>query len=583
MRRRAVPCYALLLSLLITAPLLAPGYLLLRDAVSTPRSWLSDTALGLSESAARAVPQDFAVALGSAVLDGGVLVKALLILGLWLAGWGAARLAADLVDAGLPGQFLAATVAIWNPYVAERLLQGHWSLLLGFGCLPWVAVSVLGTGRFGERRRSWSERSESRRSRSETGTARKNPGRVRWWALGFWLALAGLTPTGGLMAAVVALVCCASPGAGARWRDVLGVTGLATVAALPWLVASAGGSLRTYGAAGAPGFDVFASRAAPGLGTLGTLAGLGGIWNADSVPESRTTWFAVVGTLALVALVAAGVHAAWHTRARPLLVLALIAVVGPALAATASGLAVLQAAAEFAPGLGVLRDTQKWVGLALPGYAVCAAAAVPVIARRVPVLRPAVVAAVGCAALLAALPDLAFGVGGAVHSVRYPGGYAAVALRINADPAPVAVLPADSMREFSWAPGAPVLDPLPRWVSAEVLTTGDLLIAGVPVPGEGNHARAVQWLALGGAAPEALARAGVGWLVVETSAGEMGSAATTLAALTPVYADDQIRLYRVSDAGQTHSPRRAVLIAAHLCWLALLVAGAVGAVVRARR
>ena len=68
-RRRAVPCYALLLSLLITAPLLAPGYLLLRDAVSTPRSWLSDTALGLSESAARAVPQDFAVALGSAVLS----------------------------------------------------------------------------------------------------------------------------------------------------------------------------------------------------------------------------------------------------------------------------------------------------------------------------------------------------------------------------------------------------------------------------------------------------------------------------------------------------------------------------------
>ncbi|BBZ65416.1 hypothetical protein MINS_08450 [Mycolicibacterium insubricum] len=556
-RRRAVPCYALLLSLLITAPLLAPGYLLLRDAVSTPRSWLSDTALGLSESAARAVPQDFAVALGSAVLDGGVLVKALLILGLWLAGWGAARLAADLVDAGLPGQFLAATVAIWNPYVAERLLQGHWSLLLGFGCLPWVAVSVL--------------------------ALRKNTRQVHWWSLGFWLALAGLTPTGGLMAAVVALVCCASPGAGARWRDVLGVTGLATVAALPWLVASAGGSLRTYGAAGAPGFDVFASRAEPGLGTLGTLAGLGGIWNADSVPGSRTTWFALVGTLALVALVAAGVHAAWHTRARPLLVLALIAVVAPALAATAPGLAVLQAAAEFAPGLGVLRDSQKWVGLAIPGYAVCAAAAVPVIARRVPVLRPAVVAAAGCAALLAALPDLAFGVGGAVHSVRYPGGYAAVALRINADPAPVAVLPADSMREFSWAPGAPVLDPLPRWVSAEVLTTGDLLIAGVPVPGEGNHARTVQWLLLDGATPEALARAGVGWLVVETSAGEMGSAVTTLAALTPVYADDQIRLYRVSDVGQTPSPRRGVLIAAHLCWLALLVAGAVGAVVRARR
>ena len=38
---------------------------------------------------------------------------------------------------------MAATVAIWNPYVAERLLQGHWSLLVGYGCLPWVAATVV--------------------------------------------------------------------------------------------------------------------------------------------------------------------------------------------------------------------------------------------------------------------------------------------------------------------------------------------------------------------------------------------------------------------------------------------------------
>ena len=104
------PAYALALSLLVTAPLLAPGYLLLRDAVSTPRSYLSDAALGLSEAAPRALPQDFAVALASAVLDGGVVVKVLLMAGLWLAGWGAARLAALVMpDAGVAGQFVAAT------------------------------------------------------------------------------------------------------------------------------------------------------------------------------------------------------------------------------------------------------------------------------------------------------------------------------------------------------------------------------------------------------------------------------------------------------------------------------------------
>src|SRR6185369_1898909 len=102
-------------------------------------------------AAPRAAPQDFAIALASHVLDGGVVVKALLVAGLWLAGWGAARLAATVLpESGSPGQFVAATVAVWNPYVAERLLQGHWSLLVGYGCLPWVAVAVLrlrdGTG-----------------------------------------------------------------------------------------------------------------------------------------------------------------------------------------------------------------------------------------------------------------------------------------------------------------------------------------------------------------------------------------------------------------------------------------------------
>ncbi|HNM84423.1 MAG TPA: hypothetical protein PKI77_07860, partial [Mycobacterium sp.] len=154
-RRFAAPGYALLLALLIVAPLAAPGYLLLRDAVSTPRSYLSDAALGLSEAAPRAVPQDFAVALASHLLDGGIVVKLLLLFGLVAAGWGAARLADTVVpDSGLPGQFVAATVAVWNPYVAERLLQGHWSLLVGYGCLPWVATWVLrlrdgdGTGGF---------------------------------------------------------------------------------------------------------------------------------------------------------------------------------------------------------------------------------------------------------------------------------------------------------------------------------------------------------------------------------------------------------------------------------------------------
>jgi hypothetical protein len=537
------PAYALALALAVTAPTLAPGYLLLRDAVSTPQSYLSDAALGLSEAAPRALPQDFAIAVASHLLDGGIVVKALLVAGLWLAGWGAARLAAAVVsEAGVPGQFVAATLAIWNPYVAERLLQGHWSLLVGYGCLPWVALTVL-------------------RLRAGTST---------WWPLAFWLAAAGLTPTGLLLAATVAVAAAFGPGHGRRPLTIAGGTlGLSVVAALPWLVASAvEQSLAPSQAAGVP---AFAARAEPGLGTLFSLAGLGGIWNSEAVPASRTTVFAVVAVVVLLGIVALGLPVVVRRRAAvPLLVLAAMAVGIPAAMSTGPGQAVVEAVVRALPGLGIVRDAHKWVALAVPGYTVAASASVVLLRRRLPAVATA---AVCCAALLAVLPDLVWGVGGKVAAVRYPPGWSAAAAVINADPRPVAVLPPDSMRLFTWAGNAPVLDPLPRWVRADVLSTGDLTIGGKPVPGEGGRARAVQEMLLGGASQQQLADAGVGWVVVES-----GSATLRL----PVaYREGDLVVYRVGGdrPGASH---RGVLIAAHLAWSALLVAGAMGTVLTRR-
>ncbi len=548
----ARPGYALCLALLVVAPLLRPGYLLLRDAVSTPRSYLSDTALGLT-AAPRATPQDFAVALASAVVDGGVVVKALLVLALWLAGWGAARLVAlALPAAGPNGQFVATTVAIWNPYVAERLLQGHWSLLVGYGCLPWVATEML-------------------RLRSYGGA---------FFGLGFWVAVAGLTPTGLLLAATVALVCVAAPGAGrSRLVCAAAALGVAVLAALPWLTAAvAGSSLSTLAAE--PGVRVFAARAEPGLGTLVSLASLGGIWNGQAVPASRATLFAVVSATVLFSVVAAGLPAITRCPgALPLLVLAAVAVVVPSCLATGPGLHLLSAVVDAVPGLGVLRDGQKWVALAMPGYALAGAGAVLTLGRW---LRPAGAALVCCLVLLLALPDLAWGVWGRVQPVHYPPGWAAVAAAINSQPGPVAVLPAGTMRRFPWSGSAPVLDPAQRWVRADVLATGDLDIAGMTVPGEGARARAVQGLLLGGSDPSALASAGVAWLVVESdSPGDVGSSARTLDRLSPVYRDRSLALYRIGgeSAGVPSAHRRATL-AAHWVWVALLVGCGAGAVAR---
>lgn len=532
-----------MLTLAVTAPLLGPGYLLLRDAVSTPRSYLTDAALGLTQAAPRALPQDVAVAVASSVVDGGVLVKGVLILGLWLAGWGAAHLVTSVLpEAGLPGQCVAATVALWNPYVAERLLQGHWSLLVGYGALPWVAAAVLSL----------------RSAGSGVG------------ALAFWLAVAGLTPTGLMMAAAIALACVAAPGAGRpRWFCAALTLAGSTTAALPWLVASALGW--SPGVDQAPAVAAFAARAEPGLGTLGSLAGLAGIWNADAAPATRTTLFAVVATAVLLAVVAAGLPVLFRRQAaRPLLVVALAAALIPALMATGPGLTAVEALLDAAPGLGVIRDGQKWVALAMPAYALAGAAATITLRPRVPALATA---AVCCAAIIATLPDLAWGVGGRVHPVQYPPAWREAAAIINADPAPVAVLPVDSMRRFPWAGTAPVLDPLPRWLRAEVLTTGDLSIGGRVVPGEGAQARDVQALLLAGADQARLADAGVGWVVGEGAEGAGGAEGDGATLRLPVaFRSDELTVYRVGGSSSASSHRGAAL-AAHGVWFLQLCAG----------
>lgn len=541
------PLYALVLTAAITAPLAAPGYLLIRDAVSTPRSYLTDAALGVGEAAPRAVPQDFFIAVMTVLVDGGILVKILLALGLWLAGWGAARLAAHLVPAaGVPGELVAATITIWNPYVAERLLQGHWSLLVGYGCLPWIALTVI-------------------RLRTATGIG-------AWCPLAFWIAVAGLTPTGTVLALIVGLAVATDR------RSRLGVLSISVLAAMPWLVASGLGTVVPAG--DEAGVHAFAARAEPGLGTLGSLASLGGIWNASAVPASRTTLFALVFSAVLLIVVAVGVVVLWRTRsALGLLGIAVAAVIIPALLATGPGLTLTTWLITEVPGLGILRDGQKWLALAMPGYAVAGAAAVTAARER---SSQYLAAGLACAALIFTLPDLAWGVGGRVVPVTYPAGWTAVAAHINAEPHPVAVLPPETMRQYPWGPSSiPVLDPFPRWIRADTVSSGDLRVDGQDVRGDGTRGRRVEELLRNGAAPDELAAQGIGWVVVQANTpGQQEISSSSLARLESVYRDGDIALYRVPGPWipiGASSGRRATVIAAHLIWVALLAAGVVAA------
>lgn len=568
---RALPSlYSLAVSVLILGPLFGPGYLLLRDAVSTPRSHLTDSALGLSDAAARAVPQDALLAAVSSVVDGGLAVKAILLLALWLAGWGAARLVRVLLPAaGLGPQLVASTVMLWNPYVAERLLQGHWSLLVGYAALPWTVCAAV---------------------------AIRRGARGGWCRLAVCMAAAGLTPTGALLAIGTALAVLAAPGGWVRRVPRLaGALALFAVASAPWLTATAlSGGVDGSDPAGVP---AFAARAEPGLGTLGSLAGLGGIWNADAVPGSRTGVYALAGTVLLLVVIGCGVPALWRRRRNPvvraLAALGAVGVLGPALAATAWGLAIGEWTVVHVPGAGLLRDAQKWVALAAPLYTLAAAAGVGYLRDRVGFpparggnpTRSVVWAAATILAVLIALPDLGWGVGGRLRSVTYPSSWQRVAAQLESstEDGDVAVLPAGMFRRFPYSGDAPVLDPAPRMLPRNVLQTGELVVAGGSVAGEGTRATQVEQVLLAGGSPEQLAALGARWVLVERSTpGPLGESGKTLARLTQEFTDGELTLYRVEGgsveggsvtAYAASTGARGATIAAHLLWAGLLAGG----------
>lgn len=560
---RRVPPLAYLVSALAAAAICWPlfgGYLLHRDAVATPRSPLTAAAFGIDGSAPRAVPQDGAIALVSQVVDGGLLLAALLTLAVFTAGVGYARLAVTLLpSAGTAGATAASLVGIWNPFVAERLLQGHWSLLIAYAALGPIVCTVVGLAR-------------------DDG-----PRRRRWALLAGLLAAAGITPTGSLLALIVALVTAVA----LRARAVgFGAGALWVLTALPWLVAA----VVTAPGASVGGAAAFAARAEPGLGTAGTVLGLGGIWNADAVPASRGFWWALVATACLLVVVGGGTLLLMRHRREvgaPVVALGLLAAVtliAVAAAATAPGIVVVELLLTHLPGAGLLRDTQKYLALAVPFFTVAAAAAAGWLRTWVPT---GVAVTVIALLVVAPLPDLAGGVGGALRPVTYPDDYAAAAELLAGSDQAVAVVPTGPMRDYPWNHG-PSLSPLPRMIDAPVLIGGELIVDGELLDGPPPEALPVaEALAAGDAA--ALRELGVGWVAVE-DAGIDGAGVDEAGIGRPAFGaapgvDEVLRgewlaVYRIPGAAPFPRPSVAAWVAtgvAHGVWLLCLLAGLLAA------
>ncbi|MCZ2860376.1 hypothetical protein [Blastococcus sp. VKM Ac-2987] len=521
-------------ALLVTAPALAPGFVLLRDMVFVPRQDLDLDALGLGGTLPRAVPVDAVMGLLTAVVPGDLVQKLVLLGIVYFAVLGAAR----LVPAGPDGRrgaagLVAGLVYGWSPYLAERLLMGHWTLLLGFAALPWVARAAF-------RLRAGEPRALAR--------------------LVLCAAPAALSPTGALLAAgvVVAVL---------RGRRLLLACAALLLLALPWLVA---GLLHPSGGASDPaGVAAFAARAEGWGGTVLSVLGTGGIWNADAAPASRSSPAAPLLALAVGGLAAVGWRVLLRRGAgRGLLLLGAVGLALACAAAAPAAAGLLELLVREVPGAGLLRDGQKWAAWWALALAVGAGAGARELAHRAGERGGASAGrAVLAAALLlpvVALPDLAWGVAGRLEPVGYPADWQRVRDLLAADerPGDVLVLPFGAYRAFGWNDGRTLYDPASRWLDRPTVADDALVVDGRAVPGEDLRARTA------GAAvddPPRLAALGIGWVLVEQ--GTPGPPVPgAIGALPVVHEGPALTLHRVPgavDGPRPHPVRVTAVTLAH--------------------
>ena len=303
--------------LAVVWPFLFGGQLAWRDMLILDSPGMTASNFGGGDLFARNAPQDGFLSIIGMILPATWMVKALMV----FSALGAAAGAWWLSNKELMPTLAAIALAVANPFVIERLLQGHWSVVIAAWLMPLIAAAALN-------------------------------GRVLIvWLLVF---VASLTPTGALVGIAVAMVCMS--------KHRLLTFGLGVFYLLPWAIP---GIIATF--RGGQDMDpqaaaaAFAPRAEEAVGTLGALLGLGGIWNADAVPESRHLGFALFG-LGVFACILIGI------RYVPPRLIALAGVgLGIALLAWLSPMAMAWAL-EHVPGAGLFRDSQKLLVLAIPAY-----------------------------------------------------------------------------------------------------------------------------------------------------------------------------------------------------------------------
>jgi hypothetical protein len=449
-------------AVVITAPLLGAGYLLLLDYPSGP---------ALPHVPLLPLPSSGDVGNGTPFLALEALLrhvqvwlpdKVLLLAPIVLGGVGLYRLARSRFGVRTAAAAYGATLYVVNPFVADRYLAGHLFFLLAFALLPWALQPVM----------DLLEEPDSR-----AGV------RVGLWLVGLAaidLHVAGMYALIVLIAGVTALSRRGSIGTAVGLG--LGAV-LCAYWVLPSLFASPGRGI------GAADLAVYATRPT-GLGVLPRLLGLYGFWRdefAEPAKRIPALYLLLVPILALSIGGAIHVLASNGYRRR-----GLVLVVAAALALLLAG------GISFPPTAGVFRfvfdhvsvfriyrEPQKFLALVVLAYAVFGAVGLETVVKRSgsksSSARAWAASALAIGVATAYAYTMLWGLWGQVHLSQYPSDWArADQIMATEGPGRVLVLPWELYAVWSFTGGRIVANPAPSFFSREVIFGDNVGFTRIP-------------------------------------------------------------------------------------------------------
>ncbi len=524
----------LAVGILVVLPWIGHGYLLLLDWVSGPHQAITPGVYGLSGSSLDAMPFRLATQalrnlIGSAATSWTVILIFF-------------PLAAGGIAAATRGSrwrvYPAVIFFLCNPFVVDRVRAGHVSVLLALALLPWIFTAAV--------------------------HARKQN---KWFAVrpALWFALAiSISPHAAWLGGTTLLAVMLLPRP--SWRDV--VRTVITVAAaglvysyalVIWLTGS-----RTLNVTDKD-LLAYSTHEGPG-GLLVTVLSLHGFWREGSTGWGVVTplWLLLPVTVIVVCLVVWGLGIRLREdplRGAPMIAITLIGLLlGAGIAGPVGGL--YRFAFEHLPLFEAMREQQKWLTLAVMGYAVGMGSMVEAIAIRLgnegdPATARAPWSrwlATACAALpLIVAPTLVWGLGGTLKTSTYPESWARAEAVMGSGTGGVLFLPWHAYQPFEFTDGRTIATPANAYFSRPVLVSDAVELPVLRTDSTSRRTAYVDRLvadAGGGALGRLVAPLGVEYIVV---ARNMDSASYSWVSnqrgLERVDVGPELEVYRVLPRG----------------------------------